>query len=160
MDDEIVASAKRVEAIFPRIARRLFALAVNHPAAELPVAQLRMCSHLLSAGTSSVTDVAEEIGVSLSAATQIADRLEKLGFVQRNCDLRDRRVKLLTLTQEGHSMMVERCKQRVHRVAQILATLEPSDRSKIIDSLNILLEASMTMNNSTSVDELTPQSRG
>lgn len=144
-DEEIADMAARIETNLPRITRRLFTLPINHPAGELPVAQLRTCSYLLTSGPSPVTEIADELGVSVSAATQIADRLEKTGFVQRECKHDDRRVKLLSLTEQGHRLMDERRQRRVGRVVQALAIIEPEQRIKIVEALNALLLASQSL---------------
>ena len=47
-------------------------------AAELPLAQLRVCG-VLCDGPRPMSAVSRELGVSLSAMTQIADRLERAG---------------------------------------------------------------------------------
>jgi len=54
---------------------------LNDPAVELPLAQLKVCS-LLYGGPLSMSAWAE-LGVSLSAMTQIADRLERARLVKR-----------------------------------------------------------------------------
>jgi DNA-binding MarR family transcriptional regulator len=144
-ESTIACLAARIERTLPRITRSMFTLAINHPAGELPMAQLRACSYLLTAGASPITEIAEELGVSVSAATQIADRLEKTGFVQRECKTDDRRVKLLSLTQQGHKLMSERRERRVSRVAHALALLSSQKRAAIVDALDTLLEASKSL---------------
>jgi len=145
IDDPVMTLAARIELTLPRITRRMFTLAINHPAGELPLAQLRTCSYLLTAGPSPITEIADELGVSVSAATQIADRLEKTSFVQRECKCDDRRVKLLSLTQLGRELMAQRRERRICRVAQVLEALDPEQRCAIVDALNTLLEATTTL---------------
>lgn len=48
-----------------------------------------------------VTDLAREMGVSLSAVTAAAKRMNNLGLLQRFRDKTDRRVVWLELTAEG-----------------------------------------------------------
>ncbi len=48
----------------------------DDPVAELPLAQLRLCN-VLARGPRPMTEISREIGTSLSAVTQIADRLER-----------------------------------------------------------------------------------
>ena len=58
--------------------RQLFS-ADDHLAAELPLAQLRVCGMLYD-GPHPMSVLSRELGVSLSAMTQIADRLERAGW--------------------------------------------------------------------------------
>lgn len=144
-DPEIAVMAARIELTLPRVTRRMFTLAINHPAGELPIAQMRTCSYLLTAGPCPITEIADELGVTVSAATQIADRLEKTGLVQRECKADDRRVKLLSLTEEGQKLMAQRRERRVDRVAMVLSHLEPEQRTMIIEAFDLLLEASKSL---------------
>ncbi len=156
MNDEIAEQAVLLESTLPRIMRRIFTLSINHPAGDLPVAQLRTCSYLLSVGTSSTSDLADELGVSVSAATQITDRLEKCGFVERTSDRTDRRVKLLALTEQGKDLMVERRNRRLARVAEILETIPAEKRDVILAAVHTLLDA--TVNFPTQSNGIPPMS--
>ena len=48
------------------------------PADDLPLAQLRVCS-LLVGGDRSISCLSRELGITMSATTQLADRLERTG---------------------------------------------------------------------------------
>jgi DNA-binding MarR family transcriptional regulator len=137
--------AARIELTLPRVTRRMFTLAINHPSGDLPIAQMRTCSYLLTAGPCPITEIADELGVTVSAATQIADRLERTGLVSRECKPDDRRVKLLSLTEEGLQLMAQRRERRISRVALVLSRLEPDQRALIMDAFDLLLEASSSL---------------
>jgi DNA-binding MarR family transcriptional regulator len=64
-----------------------------------------------------LTDLAAWAGMSLSAMAELVDGLEQLGYVERRRDSRDRRAKLIRLTDSGWSAI--RQGQRV--IAQIEA---------------------------------------
>jgi DNA-binding MarR family transcriptional regulator len=113
----------------------------NDPLVELPVGQMRMMRLLmLKAWTPS--NLGEELGLSVSAVTQMANRLDSIGFVDRIEDPGDRRVKHLTLTPQGRQMMARRQERRVHRLESVLSKM-PTDRQiEFIVLLEELLEAS------------------
>ncbi|HEY3333582.1 MAG TPA: MarR family transcriptional regulator [Capsulimonadaceae bacterium] len=142
-DEALRRQAASLEAALPRLMRRTFTLPINHPAGDLPVAQLRACSFLLQAGATPITELAEELGVSVSAATQIADRLEKTGFVERVAEPGDRRVKLLSLTQDGRDIMQQRRERRIQRMAEVLTAVPSDRRGDVLEAIECLLEASM-----------------
>src|SRR5260370_5467911 len=96
-EDILLAQAADLESLLPKLMRRLFTLDPSHPANELPVAQLRVCT-ILQAGPRTVSTISEELGISVSAVTQIADRLERAGFVERVAGQDDRRMKKLQLS--------------------------------------------------------------
>ena len=61
--------------------------------------------------------LSRELGVSLSAMTQIADRLERARLVKRQFEGTDRRVRSLQLTSRGQKIMQAREEARVQRRA-------------------------------------------
>ena len=64
--------------------------------------QMFICASMCRCGGRvTVTDLAREMGVSLSASTVAAKRMNKLGLLQRFRDKIDRRVVWLELTAEG-----------------------------------------------------------
>jgi DNA-binding MarR family transcriptional regulator len=84
-DETLQEQAEKLECLLPRLMRRLFTLEIDHPAMELPLAQLRM-SLILQGGPRSISSLSEEMSISVSATTQIADRLERAGMVARVSD--------------------------------------------------------------------------
>lgn len=133
-------AADAIESMMPRIARRLFTVYPYDPAGELPNAQLRMCS-FLQYGPSAITVIADELSISVSAATQLADRLEKTGMVERACDTSDRRIRLVSLTDHGADVMRSRRNMRRSQVRQALTHLSSDERLAVVESLAKLLAA-------------------
>ena len=134
-----LASAQ-IESLMPRIARRLFTVYPNDPAGELPNAQLKLCSYLQH-GPAPITSVADELSISVSAATQLADRLEKTGMVERTGDASDRRVRLVSLTAHGETVMSTRRELRRSQVRTALRRLTPEQRATLVESFHLLLQA-------------------
>ncbi len=139
---EIAEQAQKIECLLPKLLRRLFTLEHNHPVAELPLAQLRVCMVLFS-GPKPMSVLSEELGISVSAITQIADRLEKVDLVERNCEVDDRRTKKLALTARGLELMTSRRETRIERVTKALEHLEPRQREQFVDSLRVMLEVAV-----------------
>lgn len=146
IDDDDHASA--LERILPEIARRMFTVPSGSPLAELPSTQLKVCSLLLE-GRRTMSQIGEEMSISVSAVTQIADRLEKAGMVKRVSDEsgagNDRRHRYLALTEFGDKLMQDRREQRQSRVAAVLSRMPPSEREAIRQALERLLVASREM---------------
>ena len=93
------------------------------------------------AGRMTVTDVAREFGVSLSAVTASADRMSRLGILRRSRDEADRRVVWLDLTCAGRQavdVFLEVREQVRHRYFDLLSEQDRSDvyrvMSKIMDA--------------------------
>jgi DNA-binding MarR family transcriptional regulator len=110
-------------------------------ASELPVGQLRVCG-LLHGGPRPMSALSRELGVSLSAMTQIADRLERAELVRREAEGPDRRVRCLKLTERGEAIMRQREAARVRRVRAVLEHLSPHARGEALAALEMLASAS------------------
>ena len=143
-EETLLAQAATLESLLPKLMRRLFTLDPSHAANELPVAQLRICT-ILQAGPRTVSTISEELGISVSAATQIADRLERAGFVERVAGRDDRRMKQLQLTAHGAEVMQSRRETRVRRAAAALEQLPLPARAEVLQALHVLLDASLAM---------------
>jgi len=139
--------------ILSSLIRQLFRIDTGDPSTDLPVAQIRVCS-ILYEGARSMSAVSRELGTSLSAMTQIADRLERAGLVERVADPEDRRMKSLQLTPQGSEMMRRRVEMRTSRVTEVLEQLPVESRESIISSMEALLNASRSNTPSNSNDSI------
>jgi len=119
---------------------RQFSLPDDPLAARLPLAQLRVCG-ILGAGPRSMSSLSRELGVSVSAMTQIADRLEHARLAQRIAGQSDRRVKWLRLTRLGERTMRHRETDKARRILLALRRLPARTRSQVLGGLRALSEA-------------------
>ena len=138
----LLDQAEAVASLMPALMRRLSAQDHNL-ADQLPLAQLRVCS-ILRDGPLSMSVLSRELHVSLSAMTQIADRLEGARLVKRVAEENDRRVRCLQLTGRGEKMMYERQQARVQRAQAVLKNLPPAARGEVRAALETLLRACET----------------
>ena len=141
-DELLLVQAAKLESLLPQLMRRLFTLDPCHPANEMPVAQLRVCT-ILQSGPRTVSAIGEELRISVSAVTQIADRLERADFVERVAEPDDRRMRKLQLTPHGAGVMCSRRETRVQGVAAVLETLPPAARAEVLQAFHVLLDASL-----------------
>jgi DNA-binding MarR family transcriptional regulator len=138
-DTTLGEQAKAIGSLMPALMRQLFAME-NDPADELPLAQLRVCVFLYE-GPRSMSALSRGLGVSLSAMTQLADRLERAGLVTRVAEESDRRVRHLQLTRHGERILRFREQARVQRVLSVLEHLSPETRREVLAALETLLDA-------------------
>ena len=117
---------------------------------ELPLAQMRIM-RLLYAGSRTVTSLGEELDLTASAITQLANRLQESGLVLRVEDREDRRVRHLALTSHARDLMRQRQDRRVRRMQDVLEKLSSEDQQRIVDSLNLLLKAAGDITESESL---------
>lgn len=138
--EELEERAERLEALWPVIARMLFRPADDDPLSELPVAQLRVI-RVLALGSRTLSELAGELNLSMSAATQIANRLEEAGLVEKVGDSHDRRIRHLSLSERGTALMDARRQGRVDRVKQVFGRIPEARQIAILTEFDILLEA-------------------
>ena len=139
MDETVSAEqSTKVAALVMTLVRRLMS-AEGDPAGEMPLAQLRVCN-VLFGGPRPLSAVSRELRVSLSAMTQVANRLERARLVKRVSDEADRRVKCLQLTPRAEQIMRRREETRIERVSAALEGLSPQARSAVVIALEMLVE--------------------
>jgi DNA-binding MarR family transcriptional regulator len=84
--------------------------------------------------------IADTLRCDRSAVTWITDRLEERGYVERRADERDRRVKLLALTDEGRRVR-EEIRRRLAVPPEALANLSRVDQRELRDILRKALDS-------------------
>ena len=144
--------AQIVMTLFPSIARKFFTLESNDLAIELPLAQMRMCG-VLSRGPKTMSALSKELGVTLSATTQLTDRLEKAGMVKRVCECNDHRVKQLQLTELGQELIQKRNTKRLERTTQLFEKMNTQERDTVLSALQILSDVLNKQNDDTETDD-------
>jgi DNA-binding MarR family transcriptional regulator len=92
-------------------------------------------------GPQRITTLAASEGVSQPSMTQLVQRLEQRGLVQRTSDPSDGRVALVSLTAEGGAALAARRQRNTERMAEFLADLPQSDVSALAAGLAAVLPA-------------------
>ena len=141
MDSDLREQAVEVATALRALTRRFSVIDTEDPMSDLPVAQLRVCG-ILQNGPRTMSALSKELGISLSAVTQIADRLEKSQLMERVVEPADHRMKHLQLTLRGREVVEARISKRVERVLDALKRLPPEERGIVVRGLQVLLDAS------------------
>ncbi len=116
---------------------------------DLPVAQLRVLNVLGREDSErgpTMGELAEALGVALSTATQIVERIEKRGLAQRaHGDPDDRRVVRLALTASGRDLLTQRRRLRHARLAAALDALDGRQQADLAHALHPFAEAARAL---------------
>lgn len=94
----------------------------------LSQAQTSMLYLLFYHQEASVKEVAEYLGITKSAVTQLLDPLADKGFVNRQKDLNDRRIVRLSLTLKGSEMLKRLGK---YKFAGLRSALQALDKNEL-----------------------------
>jgi len=89
-------------------------------------------------GPSKISEICEHMMVSAPAASQMADRLEKINLVQRISKPGDRRVRNVMLTEQGEKFVRKSIEARQIWVNEIPAKLSDDQLNRVSDALQLL----------------------
>ena len=110
-------------------------------ALELTITQIKLLHHLEgSEHELTLKEAAEFVLVSLPAASRMVDDLVRRGFVERHEDAEDRRMKRVSLTDDGRSVIRRLNAARLNSLEQFTQTLTDAERRKLSAALSKLLE--------------------
>lgn len=115
----------------------------SHPSSDptkpkLPVAQVQVLVHLAQTGPLTMGALAEQLGVSCPAATDLIDRLVAAGKVERVVSTQDRRKVLVQMTPEAQAMGEGILAARRAQVDDVLWKLTASERVGFVRGLELL----------------------
>lgn len=99
--------------------------------------------HVYRVGETTMSRIAEYVGVPLNTATGIANRLEKRGLVQRWRSVQDKRVMVVRITDEGARQVAEVMGTMGGLVGALFEDLSDEERLvllKVVKRLPALLE--------------------
>ena len=108
---------------------------------ELSLLQGYALTHLFFKGPIKISELCEHMMVSLGAASQMVDRLEKLGMVERIADPEDRRVRKVVVLDKGKKFVQENFAFSQSWLGEIPANINPEQEEQITATLSILLQS-------------------
>lgn len=87
------------------------------------------------------TTLANAVAIDKTNMTDILDRLRKRGLIRRRISRADRRVRLTTLTEDGHKMLnlLDAKAERAH--ARTIESLSETDRARFIEMMTQIINA-------------------
>jgi len=110
-------------------------------ATALSFSQINILMRLVHGGSTGVSEIGSQLGVSNAAASQAVDRLVLLDLIERTEDPEDRRAKRLVLTQKGRTLIEEGVEARSKWIESLTDALTPEQQNMIISALTLLTEA-------------------
>src|SRR5215475_13228987 len=115
------AETGAVHAALRTIVRQLFG--VDDSMLDLPLRQFKVCLALYRESRS-MSEIGRELNLSPSAVTQVSDRLERRGLIERVFLDEDRRVRKLRLTKKGQQLVRLREQKQLGKIAELLESLD------------------------------------
>jgi len=130
--DQVVDATRVVGALIAE------SLASLEPALTMP--QWRVLV-LANEGNCNVSAVAEDLGVHMSNATRMCDRLVAAGLLERRRAEHDRRQVLLVLTDAGAALFGSAMDYRRRRIEAAMALMGNEERAALASAASVFIEA-------------------
>lgn len=106
----------------------------------LSMPQLSALMHVRYGGPIGVSDIANHLGITNAAASQMIERLVQQELLERSEDRRDRRAKKLALTERSRKLLREGIEARRRWMEELTTALDPEAREAIMQSLIMLTQ--------------------
>lgn len=100
--------------------------------------QFDVLSIIFEKGQITMGELCKEISSACSTATDLADKLERAGYVERIREKRDRRIVRLNILPKGEKLVKSVINTRTGRLGSILESYDQDDRMRIISILETL----------------------
>lgn len=108
---------------------------------DLPFTQLKaLCALETDGEERSVKALAESMGVSLPAMSRAVDGLFERGFVERDEDPLDRRMKRVRLTEAGRRVPLALNEARLSALKDLMSSLQDEEARALEHALALILE--------------------
>jgi len=132
-------SLHRIDELMIQLARHLHVQIARQVPNELTPGQFALCKLVKKHGRMTVSELAESLGVSLSAITVTADRLCRSGLMRRQRSEQDRRVVRLLLTEDGDRVVSSVLEVSNRVLKGYFARLPEGDLEKLVSICEKLL---------------------
>jgi DNA-binding MarR family transcriptional regulator len=94
--------------------------------------QMEVLNMLSKSGQSKMTEIKNQLQLSMSAATQLVDRMVKNGWLERVNDLQDRRIIWVKMSKKGQEMGCDSQSNPPNTLRVILEQLDLEDLDKLV----------------------------
>ncbi|MBO8172864.1 MAG: MarR family transcriptional regulator [Bacillaceae bacterium] len=130
--------AERLKTAMFTTIRKLNAELADELGGQLTPTQFYLMKHMSCKQRSTVSEMAELMGVKPSAITGIVDRMHNHGLVNRDRDQEDRRVVWVSLTDKGKQVLMETERKRIDIVKKYISLMEPAKLEAMVESFEEL----------------------
>lgn len=134
-----VRAAEFLQRLVNRVSHSTGASLAVMQSAELTLPQVLVLSRVAHGTAASTSTLAAAAGGSPAAASQMIDRLVRLGYLKRHQDGVDRRRSFLSVTSRGHAVLRKLAAARVAEYASGLDRASPKRLRELEEILRLLL---------------------
>jgi len=141
IDSDTDALVEQALPLLPQVGKLLYAAVARHPDAEgLTPGQIKLTMFLWHGGRRTMGEIADGLGVSMPAASELVDRLVEAGTVERAADPADRRKVMVGLPPRAEAFGGRMLALRRAQLRAAVERLAPAERPVFVRSLEALVE--------------------
>ncbi len=112
----------------------------------LSLSQVNTLFRLYHHGNSSVNDLANYLGITRAAVSQLLDPLIDAGLVLRSENPEDRRMKLLVLTDQGKDRVQKSMNTRHAWLSNLAGVLSDAEKGQLLPAIQLLNQRTRDLN--------------
>jgi DNA-binding MarR family transcriptional regulator len=134
------ARAAELERLFPDIIRVMSGVReVVHRDLDLTYNQYKTLAALRAAGALSLDALRRELKVATSTASEMVERLVRLGLVRRTVPPENRRSLRIAVSARGERYLADLEASLVGNYRRLLGELPPRDRTRLVGAFRVIL---------------------
>ena len=130
---------ERIAILYPLLKGRMGRLrSLVHEGMDLTYNQYKTLLTIADRGECSLGDLARELGVAMSSASQMVDRLVGEGLVERNLDESNRRQVIIRLTDNGEDLIAKLRQGIIDGYRRVLAKMSEEEQEELVGSFETI----------------------
>ena len=130
---------ERIASLYPLLMGRMGRLrSLVHEGMDLTYNQYKTLLTIADRGECSLGDLARELGVAMSSASQMVDRLVGEGLVERNLDESNRRQVIIRLTDNGEDLIAKLRQGIIDGYRRVLAKMSEEEQEELVGSFETI----------------------
>jgi len=118
--------------------RSMHAFIRHNRESELSLSQVNTLFRLYHHGPSPINDLADHLGITMAAVSQLLNQLIDTGYIHRSTSTKDRRVKLITLTEKGALTIEKSMRARHAWLNELTQLFTPLEKKQILPYIKLL----------------------
>jgi len=139
LGEEYVERIERIASLYPLLMGRMGRLrSLVHEGMDLTYNQYKTLLTVADRGECSLGDLARELGVAMSSASQMVDRLVGEGLIERNLDESNRRQVVIRLTENGEALIARLRQGIIDGYRRVLAKMSEEEQEELVLSFETI----------------------
>lgn len=118
--------------------RSIHAFIRHNRQSALSLSQTNSLFRLYHHGPSPVNDLANHLGITMAAVSQLLAPLEESDLIQRSEDPSDRRIKQIALTDKGYHKVQDSMRARHAWLEDLAAMMTPEEKAELLPAILLM----------------------